>query len=74
MTNSHYDPNKTNSFYFVLEADTIVTENNRNAYDEETWAATWQNQQSDCVPSEDSDQPGHSPRLIRVFAVHSMGS
>ena len=23
-----------------------------------------------CVPSEDSDQPGHPPRLIRVFAVH----
>ena len=27
-----------------------------------------------CAPSEDSDQPGHPPRLIRVFAVHSMGS
>ena len=27
-----------------------------------------------CVPSEDSDQPGHLPSLIRVFAVHSMGS
>ena len=26
------------------------------------------------VPSEDSDQPGHSPSLIRVFAVRSMGS
>ena len=24
-----------------------------------------------CVPSEDSDQPGHPPSLIRVFAVHS---
>ena len=33
------------------------------------WAATWQNQQSDCVPSEDSDQSGHPPSLIRVFAV-----
>ena len=31
------------------------------------WAATWQNRQSDCVPSEDSDQPGHLPSLIRVF-------
>ena len=38
------------------------------------WAATQQNQQSDCVPSEDSDQPGHLPSLIRVFAVCSMGS
>ena len=27
-------------------------------------------QQSECVPSEDSDQPGHPPSLIRVFAVH----
>ena len=27
------------------------------------WAATWQNQQSDCAPSEDSDQPGHPRRL-----------
>ena len=33
------------------------------------WAATWQNQQSDCAPSEDSDQPGHPPSLLRVFAV-----
>ena len=33
------------------------------------WAATWQNQQNGCTPSEDSDQPGHPPSLIRVFAV-----
>ena len=33
------------------------------------WAASWQNQQSECAPSEDSDQPGHPPSLIRVFAV-----
>ena len=33
-------------------------------------AATWQNQQSDCAPSEDSDQPGRTPSLIRVFADH----
>ena len=30
---------------------------------------TWQNQQSGCASSEDSDQPGHPPSLIRVFAV-----
>ena len=36
---------------------------------ENTWAASWQNQQSECAPSEDSDQPGHPPSLIRVFAV-----
>ena len=33
------------------------------------WAATWQNQQSECAHSEDSDQPGHPPSQIRVFAV-----
>ena len=27
-----------------------------------------------CVPSEDSDQPGHPPSLIRVFAVCSVSS
>ena len=27
------------------------------------------NQQSECAPSKDSDQPGHPPSLIRVFAV-----
>ena len=31
-------------------------------------------QQNECASSEDSDQPGHPPSLIRVFAVHSMGS
>ena len=33
------------------------------------WAVSWENQQSGCAPSEDSDQPGHPPSLIRVFAV-----
>ena len=33
------------------------------------WTTTWQNQQHDCAPSEDSDQPGQSPSLIRVFPV-----
>ena len=38
------------------------------------WAATWQNQQTECAPSEDSGQPGHPPTLFRVFAVRIMGS
>ena len=33
------------------------------------WAASWQNKQCGCAPSKDSDQPGHPPSLIRVFAV-----
>ena len=35
----------------------------------QNWAASWQNQQCGCAPSEDSDQFGHPPSLIRVFAV-----
>ena len=34
------------------------------------WATTWQNQQSDCAPSEDSDQPGHPPSLISLRCPH----
>ena len=33
------------------------------------WAASWQNQENDSVPREDSDQPGHPPSLTRVFDV-----
>ena len=33
------------------------------------WAASWQNQQCGCAPSEDSYQPWHSPSLIRAFAA-----
>ena len=40
------------------------------AADKSIWATSWQNQQNDCAPSEDSDQPGQLPSLIRVFAVH----
>ena len=39
-----------------------------------TWATSWQNQQNDCAPSEDSAQPVHPPSLIRVFTVRLMGS
>ena len=36
-----------------------------NHYYDCKWAATQQNQQSDCAPSEDSDQPGHEESLGR---------
>ena len=36
---------------------------------DDKWVGTWQNQQSDRAPSKDSDQPGHLPSLIRIFAV-----
>ena len=34
-----------------------------------TWAASCQNQHNDLCPQRDSDQSGHPPILIRVFAV-----
>ena len=37
-------------------------------------AAPRQNQQNDRASSEDSDQTGHSPSLIRVFPMHFMGT
>ena len=43
-------------------------------YEDIIWAVSWQTQQNDFAPSEDSDQPGYMPSLIRVFAVRSMGS
>ena len=34
------------------------------------WATTWQNQQNECAPSEDSDQPGaQSDQSIR-YAIN----
>ena len=43
----------------------------REALPGKKWVAQWQNQYNDCAPNEDSDQPGHSPCLIRVFTVCS---
>ena len=34
------------------------------------WAASWQNQQNDCAPSEDSDQPGYPLRKLGFLATH----
>ena len=43
-------------------------------YIKSIWAAARQNQQSDCAPSEDSDQPGHPPSLIcLLYALGSYG-
>ena len=50
--------------FTVLQMHKVICPFGRNK-----WAASWQNQQSDCAPSEDSDQPRHPPSLIRVFAV-----
>ena len=47
----------------------IIEEMHRKSHNHK-WVASWQNQQNDCASIEDSDQPGHPPSLIRVFAVH----
>ena len=52
-------------FDLLVVHESLITKN---------WAASWQNQQSDCAPSEDTDQPGHPSSLIRVFAVRSLGN
>ena len=36
-----------------------------------SWAASWQNQQNNCAPSEDSDELGHLPSLISLRCVLS---
>ena len=38
------------------------------------WNTTQQNQQNDCAPSEDLDQPEHPPCLTKDFAVRLVGS
>ena len=37
------------------------------------WAVTWQNQQNEYAPSEDSDQSGHPPSLISYWADAQAG-
>ena len=56
----------TNLYLFESYCGTEPESREKNSH---IWAATWQNQQSDWAPSEDSDQPGHPPSLIRVLAV-----
>ena len=48
----------------VYETMNLNIPNNENI-----WAASWQNQQNDSAPSDDSDKPGHPPSLIRVCAL-----
>ena len=43
----------------------IITVSKCNRHSQ-IWATSWQNQQNDCAPSEDSDQPGHPPSLISL--------
>ena len=51
----------------VLSALLILLEKKKEPPHDKTDEITY-------APIEDSDQAGHPPSLIRVFAVHSMGS
>ena len=44
------------TIFFVLPKNSIV-------FLSTIWATTWQNQQNECAPSKDSDQPEHPPSL-----------
>ena len=69
MANS-VDPDQTALSRAVWSGSTMFAQiRPKTKYCYGKWATSWQNQQSDCAPSEDSDQPEHPPSLIRVFAV-----
>ena len=53
------------STFFARHSQSAITSSKRKVF---IWAASWQNEQNDCAPSEGSIQPGHPPSLIRVFA------
>ena len=42
--------------------------------DDGAGGSMWQNQQNESTQRADSDQPGRPPRLIRVFAEHSVAN
>ena len=57
------------SYYLRGLMHRIATLNpNKQQHMSNIWAASWQNQQMTFVPSEDPEQPGHPPSLIRLFA------
>ena len=60
-------------FYWVCSWAVIINATLLMSSSSTVWAATWQNQQNDCVPSEDSAQSGHPPSLISVFTVPQTG-
>ena len=55
---------------YLLASGHIYYDNMRSKTKKNIWAATWQNQQNECAPSEDSDQPGHPPSLISLRHPH----
>ena len=64
----------TNTIGLATDAWSLALETCIIIINTQTWAALWQNQHCGCAPSEDADQPGHPPSLIRVFALHPLGS
>ena len=64
----HADEKNHATFFFMLEMFIllIITYKFESPHDKTNKMI--------CAPSENPDQPGHPPSLIRVFTVHSMGS
>ena len=56
----------------ILDSVVPVHSKEMGSLEARKWAASRQYQQNDKAPSKDSEQPGHSPSLIRIFAVHMM--
>ena len=60
------------NYYICLKTDSKNDISYRN-YKNDMSRRTTKSNKMTCAPSEDSDQPGHPPSLIRVFTVHSEG-
>ena len=58
--------------HFIYHTKLVVSEQ-RDSMTNIIWAASWQNQQYDCAPSEDSDQPGHPSQSLRCPHEESLG-
>ena len=57
------------SLFFCIQVPLFITFQTCLSLYKKKKATSRQNQQCICAPREDSDQPGHLPNLIRVFAV-----
>ena len=60
-------PKNYNNMFCMERKDQSPSFVNRRSWTQgHKWAASWQNQQNDFGPSEDSNQPGHLPSLISL--------
>ena len=63
--------------YFDPGSDGVLTPMmNGKTMEDKVWGRINEppDDKTNCAPNEYSDQPGHPPSLVRVFAVRSMGN